>query len=183
MATGSPETSMPSETPKVVDMLAEAINIGSRGMMFHGKMALIAHSMGLQGQKRIHRYNAREDANYMMHIQHYAIDMHGSAISPDTAPWVIPEITDVKSYLQAYLDYELDVEAKMNNLVNRLVIAEKNGEAAQVQNIKCVQKEIEKIRRWMQSFELSGWDMAYILDLDKKLHDKYKEKEKSQGVD
>lgn len=42
-------------------------------------------------------------------------------------------------------------------------------------------KELEKVRRMLVEYGLSGWDMTYILPADKVLHDKIKEKRKRNG--
>lgn len=41
-------------------------------------------------------------------------------------------------------------------------------------------KELEKVRRMLTEYGLSGWDMAYILPAGKELHDRMKRKEKKQ---
>lgn len=38
-------------------------------------------------------------------------------------------------------------------------------------------KELEKVRRMLTEYGLSGWDMAYILPAGKELHDRMKKKE------
>lgn len=39
------------------------------------------------------------------------------------------------------------------------------------------QKELEKVRRMLVEYGLSGWDMTYILPADKELHERIKKKE------
>lgn len=41
-------------------------------------------------------------------------------------------------------------------------------------------KELERVRRILAEYGLSGWDMAYILPSDKDLHDRMKKKEEKQ---
>lgn len=38
-------------------------------------------------------------------------------------------------------------------------------------------KEVEKVRRMLAEYSLSGWDMPYILLKDRELHNRIKEKE------
>ena len=43
-------------------------------------------------------------------------------------------------------------------------------------------RELEKVRRMLEEYGLSGWDMTYILPADKALHDKIKGKEEKQRL-
>lgn len=166
------------EPSDVVSMLKEAVGIGARGMMFHGAMSRLMHSMGFHGDKRLHRYEAHNDADYMMCVQHFAIDLYDANLEPELAPWPLDAVMDMKNALETYLAYEQDTYKRICNLANRLIAAEYLTEAHLVKkNVECVTKEIEKIYRRMKEYEQTEWEMEYILLADKVRHDKYKKKE------
>lgn len=88
----------------------------------------------------------------------------------------IPSVTDLPSYLNEYLKWEIYVYKELNKIGNELML---EGYKCENKLVTChlegVRKEIEKVCRWITEFSLTNWDMSYILIKDKELHDKIKE--------
>lgn len=163
-------------TPEMLELLREAANIGAHGEVWHHKHMLWAQSMGLQGHKRLNRYESSKDRAHYIKLQNYAMDMFGEAIQPSW-DYVITAPEDIKGYLEGYIEWENSVYTRLADISNRLIVKGFPCEAELVRE-GLPRKELEKVRRMLTEYGLSGWDMAYILPADKKLHDRMKRKEK-----
>lgn len=162
-------------TPELLALLREAVNIGANGEVWHHAHMLWAQSMGSQGHKRLNRYESGKDRAHYIKLQNYALDMFGEVIQPSwdysvTAP------EDIKSYLEGYIAWENIVYTRLAGISNQLIIMGFPCEAELVRE-GLPRKELEKVRRMLAEYSLSGWDMTYILPADKELHDKMKKKE------
>lgn len=164
-------------TDKALERMQEAINITAHGAMWHHKHMLWAQFHGLQGHKRLNRYESRCDLEHMIQIQNYCIDMFGEVMEPDW-DYTVKDPEDIKNYLEAYLDWEDSVYSRLAAISNDLIVQGFPCEAELVRS-GLPRKEIEKVRRMLTEYSLSGWDMPYILLKDRELHDCVKAKEKS----
>lgn len=166
-------------TPEMLELLREAVNIGANGEAWHHAHMLWAQSMGLQGHKRLNRYESSKDRAHYIKLQNYCLDMFGEVIEPDwNYTMTAPE--DIQGYLESYLAWENSVYARLADISNRLIVAGFPWEAELVRE-GLPRKELEKVRRMLTEYGLSGWDMTYILPADKALHDRMKEKEERIG--
>jgi ferritin len=166
-------------TTEALRLLGDAADIAAHGEVFHHRMMLWTQAHGFQGHKRLHRHESGEDRAQLIRIQNYTVDMFGEILEPDWS-YSPPEPKDLRTYLEAYLDWENGVYAKLADISNRLVTLGFPCEA----DLVCEglnRKEIEKIRRMLTEYSLSGWDVSYILLADRRLHEKMKEKEEGRG--
>lgn len=157
---------------QMLDLLREAVNIGAHGSMWHHKHMLWAQSKGLQGHKRLNRYESKCDRDHYIKIQNYAIDMFGEIVEPDW-DYTVTYPADIKGYLEAYLDWEDGVYSRLAVISNELIVMGFPCEAKLVRE-GLPKKEVEKVRRMLTEYGLSGWDMPYILLKDRELHEKIK---------
>lgn len=163
---------------EAVKLMKQAIDIAANGEAIHDKLSRSAHMKGFQGFKRWHRIQSKDDREHRIKLQHYVIDMFEENLEP-IWDYLLIEPTDLKDHLNKYLDWEISVYKEVNRIANELVLKGYNYEAEEVSDcVKGVVKEIEKIRRWIDTFDKVEWDMSYILLMDKKLHDKCKDVEK-----
>lgn len=160
---------------KMLSLMRDAINIGSHGSMLHLKYMLWTQSHGFQGHKRLNRYESKCDREHYIKLQNYCIDMFGAVIEPE-CDYVVQTPDDIKGYLEAYLDWEDSVYSNLSAISNELIVSGFPCEAELVRE-DLPQKEIEKVRRMLVEYGLSGWDMPYILIRDRELHNQIKEKE------
>lgn len=98
--------------------------------------------------------------------------MFGEVIEPDSE-YSIDDPADIKGYLEAYLDWEDSVYSRLASISNDLIVMGYPCEAEQVRK-GLPRKEVEKVRRMLVEYGLSGWDMPYILLKDRELHEKIK---------
>lgn len=159
----------------MLDLLREAVTIGAHGELWHHKHMLWAQSMGLQGHKRLNRYESGKDRAYYIRLQNYCLDMFGETVEPDWDFAVTPP-EDIQGYLESYVAWENLVYTRLAGISGQLIAMGFPCEAELVRE-GLSRKELERVRRMLVEYELSGWDMAYILPADKALHDKIKEKE------
>jgi hypothetical protein len=157
---------------KALALLKQAVDISAHGEAWHHKMMLWAQSHGLQGHKRLHRHESQEGRDQYIRIQNYAIDMFGETLEPSW-DYDIPSPADIPAYLEAYLDWENSVYTRLASISNDLTVEGFPCEAALVSE-GLPRKELERVRRMITEYGLSGWDMTYILLRDRELHDKMK---------
>lgn len=157
--------------------LKRAVDVFADGEVFHTHMSFSTQLMGFQGHKRLNRYQAAEDRCHRLKLQHYIIDMFGENIQPDWS-YTPPVATSMKDYLDKYLTWEIGVYETISRTVINLV---ESGYLCEADLIKeClpgVRKEIEKVRRMIKEYGMVDYDMVYVLEADKKLHDKIKKME------
>jgi ferritin len=165
-------------TQQMMELLTEAVNIAAHGSMWHEKHMVWTQAHGLQGHKRLNRYESAKDRTQYIRIVNYCLDMFGEVIEPDWN-YSVSAPMDIKGYLDAYLEWENSVYTRLAAIVEELEELGFPCEAALVSD-GIGTKEIERVRRMMQAYTLAGWDMTYILITDKQLHDKMKRKEKKR---
>lgn len=162
-------------SPEMLELLRQAVSIGAHGEMWHHAHMLWCQSRGLQGHKRLNWYESGRDRAHYIRLQSYCLDMFGEEIQPD---WnysaALP--MDIQSYLEGYIDWENSVYTRLADISSHLVVMGFPCEAELVRE-GLPRKELEKVRRMLAEYNLSGWDMAYILSADKELHDRMKKNE------
>ena len=158
-------------------LIGEAINVFYTGEVQHDMWSRDCHILGFQGLKRWHRIQSEEDRRHRIRLQHMVIDIFG--VDLDNEKSATPRnVTTLNEYYKEYLDWEIHVYETINMIANKLVELRYNREAEDIlKPLLGVRKEIEKIRRNIQSAEQVEYDMSYLKIMDKKLHDKCKEKE------
>lgn len=161
---------------EAVGLLREAINISAQGEMWHHKHMLWAQFHGLQGHKRLNRYESEHDRKHSIKLQNYCIDMFGEIVEPEWG-YTVAEPGDIREYLEGYLDWENSVYTRLAEINSELIQMGFPYEAKLVRE-GLPMKEIGKVRCMLEEYGLSGWDMTYILIKDKELHEKMKKKEK-----
>lgn len=87
----------------------------------------------------------------------------------------VPE--DIKGYLEGHIAWESSVYTWLADIRNRLIIMGFPCKA-ELMREGLSRKELEKVRKMLVEYSLSGWDMTYILPADKELHDRVKKKER-----
>lgn len=157
---------------QMLDLMREAVNIGAHGEVWHHEHMLWAQAAGFQGHKRLNRCESCKDREYYISIQNYCIDMFDEVVAPDWN-YTVSTSVDLKSYLEAYLEWENSVYTRLSEISNSLVMMGYPCEADLVRE-GLPRKEIERVRRMLTEYAISGWDMTYILLKDRELHNKIK---------
>lgn len=160
---------------EIIKLFKQIIEKNASGEVFHDNMSRMAHMLGLQGFKRLHRYNAYEDRERRVMFQHYIIDRYSENLEPE---WVYeaPTPRSIEEMLNEYIKWEESVTREMslagNMLIEKGYVVE--GQKAQA-CLKDVAEEIIKAKRYKQDFAKANYNWDYIRIVDKQIHDKYKE--------
>ena len=160
-------------------LLAEQMAWEQINSHFAADLAGIYHKMGLNGFKRMKRYQSIKENKESAELRHYIIDYLGVLPTEEFA-YVSPTlVASLKDGLN--LDHTLCSE----NIVrlNRIMELALSGNSYSViPMVDClIKKENErlvKIQREYIEGEFVGWDNTYMMMHDKALHKMYKCKEK-----
>lgn len=170
-------------------------------LMFHCKMADYFEFLGLQGLKRLHEYQYFDESKGRRKLHRYYIDHVGKLISERglkerkeqekeylcviPPEWFSYTTLDVGgstkskytcNAMEKYLEWEEETKCLYECCVCAL---EDKGEIALAnfvsKYVDDVQDEIKKICRLIQCMSAVEYDTQYILLIQDKLHEKYKE--------
>lgn len=160
---------------RVIEILADASETFYRGAKFHHAVSLKMAYMNLHGAKRWHKIQSGEDWDCYEKVAYYLVDMYDHIVKVQINEPSTPE--KYKEYLMMYLEWETYVNKHLNDLSKELVELGALYEAELITaHVGGVIKEIEKIKRWLDDYEMYEGDIKYIKMADAKLHDKLKKK-------
>lgn len=163
-----------------------------KGMMFHDQMANYYDFLSLRGYKRYHEYQFKCDSCNYRKLNRFYLNHYNKLIAekPVSDPNVIPESwyrytredvdpetkkTAIKNAVSEWIRWETTTLAKLQQAHLDLY---DDGEVASAmligKFIKDVQKELKCAKRMQLDLNVVDYDMCYILDKQKHIHDKYK---------
>lgn len=146
---------------------------------FNNKCMVLCHAAGLNGFKRMHRYNTRCFMEWHLCLENEAFDKYRESIMPSYEN-IEYNISDIVSHLKWWaLRLEEDME-KLGALNNEYREHAGMGNHTVKKVLKKMVKNHEKANRWYRRFQDTK-SQHDIYDLDSKIHEKYKEKEDAMG--
>lgn len=145
-------------------------------LMINDDAMKITQSLGYNGFKRLHRYNAKKLLCYHQKLDNYYFDRYRKILNPTI---------DVSSYnptnLQSHLEkWKLSLEMSIQELGE---LNQEHFDLIGITNcivddlIKDFCKYLEKVNRWIMRFNESNWNSIDCHYIDDYLHKKMKEKE------
>lgn len=165
-----------------------------KGMMVHDQMASYYDFLGLRGYKRMHEYQFYKDSKAYREIQRYYINVYGKFVPEERVedPQLIPEgwknykreDVDVNTKRNAveggfkkWISWETDTKIKLQDCVKRLYNEGYVADAVFVNKmLKDVSHELKYAERKFVDLISTNYDMSYIVESQKDLHDHYKDK-------
>jgi len=163
-------------------MLMEKIAWEQISSHFSADLAGVYHIMGLNGFKRMKRYQSLKEIRESGEIRHYMVDYLKVLPIEEvsyTSPMSVSTIKDALNLDHTFCEENL---SRLNRLME-LALAEKKYCAIPI--IQClVSKEYRRrvrIEREYLECEFVAWDKTYIMEHDKILHEKFKCKEKDHN--
>lgn len=177
-----------------MEIYAEVSKHMTTALYFHTCMSDYFCFIGLHGFKRIHELQYFEEALSRRKLHRKVLDMHNKLIQMrgHDKVEVIPDewykhtrmdIDDnilakfVKSAFKQYKDWEEQTKEFYQNVC--CVFLEK-GKIADYNLMMCyleeVQHELKKIYRLCEELNGVGYDVLYIIDIQNRIHEKYKKK-------
>lgn len=161
-------------------------------LMLHSSMSDYFSFIGLHGFKRMHEYQYYSESIGKRKLHHFYLDQTNMLLEPsghdkvDIIPkeWYKHTRMDItsgvmtKAVKQAFDTYKQWEEETYCMYSVCAIVFEEKGELAFADYMRCeaeeVQHEIKKLYRIICPMSVSEYDWMYILDIQDKLHDKYK---------
>jgi hypothetical protein len=165
-------------------------------LMLHGQMADYFDFLSLHGYKRMHEYQYYSESIERRNVSMYYINHHGKLL-PDTFSGDISVIPDgwytanrisvgkatkqkaVEDGFAAYRDWETETKEVYSHYARKLRELGNEADALFVDGlVDDVDCELKQLDRVMLDLISCGYDMVYIVESQKEMHEKYKRKEK-----
>lgn len=163
-------------------------------LMFHGQMADYFDFLSLHGYKRLHEYQYFAESAEFRHISRYYINHHGKLL-PEGFQGEIRVIPDawltanrinvgkgtkqkaVEEGFNEYREWERGTKSTYERYSLRLRELGHEADAIFVDGlVEDVDHELKCLDRIILDLNSSGYDMVYIVESQKAIHDKYKRK-------
>lgn len=171
------------------------------GMILHDQLANYYDFLGLMGFKRLHEYQFLSESACMRGLNRYYInhynrliddgEMHPESVIP--ANWRGPERRDVgvstrraavKTGMEMWSAWESETKKLYEECYCELCEHKQIAAACKVKAlIADVDMECKEAERLLLKLQAIDYDMPTILLMQDELHECYREKEKSVGVD
>lgn len=176
------------------DIFAEINARMIAALMFHSQMADYFDFLGFRGYKRIHEYQYFDESKERRCLNWYYINHHNQII-PDRYDGVVQMIPDgwktanrmsvgkstkQKAVEDGFLQYR-EWESMTKELYEKYAVELRTGgmiaDAIYVDGlVEDVDKELKCLERIMVDLISTGYDMTYIVESQKDIHDKYRDK-------
>lgn len=161
-------------------------------LMFHRQMSDYFDFLGLRGYKRLHEYQYLCESKENLHVSRYYINHHGKLLSDGFRGEVkmIPEAwltanrmsvgrstkqKAVEDGFNSYHSWEAETKTVYERYAARLRETGCESDAIFVDClVEDVDKELKKVERIILDLISTGYDMVYIVESQKEIHDKYK---------
>lgn len=176
------------------EIFAQIKNRQIAALMFHGQMADYFDFLSLHGYKRLHEYQYFAESAEFRHISRYYINHHGKLL-PEGFDGDIRAIPDawltanrmavgkstkqkaVEDGFNQYHEWETETKAVYSRYAARLRELGYEADAIMVDRlVEDVSHELKCLDRIILDLISAGYDMVYIVESQKCLHDKYKKK-------
>lgn len=183
-----------------IELYSEVNKRMTSALMFHSKMSDYFNFIGLHGFKRIHELQYYEESIGKRKLNRKVLDIHNKLIPEEghEKPEVIPadwykhtrmDIDDsvlskfVKSALKQYKEWECETKCLYECVAHIFL---ERGEMMDYKLMMCyveeVQYELKKIYRLCEELNDVGYDVLYIMEIQKPIHNEYKNKMKKLKV-
>ena len=171
-----------------------------QALMFHDQMTDYFDFLGLHGFKRMHEYRYFRENAEMRGVHRYFLNHYNELLNDnkDRADDYIPmawrgvnrmDVNEqvrkdsVKNSMENWRTWESDSKKFYEMKVGSLKDLREFACADKVMGIvRGVDKELKCIDRLMLELKAVGYDMSVIIDMQKRLHDKYEKKLRKVGV-
>jgi len=161
-----------------VALLKKAAEYMTKRFMFNDKSKDVTHFMNLQGFKRWHRFNTREDMEAIMQIKSHIID-HYHEMPELVIEALDYNATDLKSHLDAWEDMDEKFITDLSQLKTDLIVpGNYHVEACLIQGIlDKIFTELKYLERVKNELESEAYSAYCIHMMSHRIHDCYKGKE------
>ena len=179
-----------------VQILSEISELMTDGAMRHMQFADMMDFLGCRGFKRMAEYCFYKDCIHVRKLHRYAINHCNKFIVEKniTSPKVIPQSWEgatrqqvdentrqkyIRQLFTAWLDYEKETRVKLSQ---KYKVAHESSNYHVQEKIMHLLEEnemhIKKLERMVLEYNAVDWNMLYIMQQQKPMHDYYREKTK-----
>ena len=176
----------------VEEIFKELASHGVEAIMIHDYLANAFAFLNLNGFKRISEYQFERESKCYRKLNRYYIDRYnklietGSVEDPDLIPssWynytrqqvdTNTKRTAVKNMLEHWVSWERETKKLYQDMSKNLCdIGEVSASLYVDKMIKEVTDELKRAERLVIDLASADYDIVYILEMQKPLHDKYK---------
>lgn len=163
-------------------------------LMFHDQMADYFDFLGMKGYKRLHEYQYFVESLERKKLNQYYINHHNRLI-PDVYTGQVSMIPDgwqnanrisvgkstkqkgIEDGFNQYHEWESETKSLYEHYSSRLREMGAVSDAIMVEKlVEDVDDELKSLERMIVDLISSGYDMVYITESQKSIHDKYKAK-------
>lgn len=163
-------------------------------LMFHDQMSDYFDFLGMKGYKRLHEYQYFAESLERKKLNQYYINRHNKLI-PNAYSGQVSMIPDswltanrisvgkstkqkgIEDGFNQYHEWEADTKSIYEHYSSRLRELGAVADAIMVERlVEDVDKELKKLEGIIVDLISSGYDMVYITESQKGIHDKYKSK-------
>lgn len=169
---------------KATSLMQRAINLLEASRAWEGQAFLKAQILGLQGEKRRERYEARKDYMLMQYLQCCAVDLFDTELTPSSSQVTISN-TSIPEYFRTYLKKLWETYNELHNIANDLVVA---GWKPIAEPLYChldyLLEVIVETKRTIKEGDLADWEYHHVSRYqvsNHNIHDCYEKKEAKQG--
>lgn len=184
----------------IIEILTKVSSMQIENIMRHEQMANVMDFMGLHGFKRQAEYHYFKESAAFRSTHRYAInhcskmiyekDIPNPRIQP--ASWEghtrqeVDDSTRRKYARQMFVDWrdwEKQAKQKLHSLYEEASKMDLPTSEKLLAYVLDVEEELKYLERQLLEYDAVGWNMAYIMQKQDELHEKYQELEKKIGFD
>jgi len=142
-----------------IKLLQSAINLLHDSEKWCSQAFIKAQMLGLQGEKRRERHEARKGYMLMQYLQGVAVDLFDTEIYPANSDASLPAIPDIPSYFNQYLMKLWKEYEGVHMIANELVVKGYRKISEQMYcYTDCLFAEIIDTRRTIKENTLANWE-------------------------
>ena len=183
------------EVQTAEDVFAEMNARQVAALMLHDQMANYFAFLGLSGYKRLHEHQYQEEGKERRKLNRYYITRHKRLI-PERFEGTVSEIPEawwnanamsvgrstkqkaVEDGFNAYREREEETKELYSHYSKRLREMGQTADALYVDKIvEKVDEELENLDKIILALISTGYDMVYVVESQKKIHEHYKKRE------
>ena len=167
-----------------IKLVDKTINLLETISIWDEKMAMQAHKIGLQGEKRKERYTGRKAHLIAQKLQHDVYDIFDAELYPVAQKVPIPNFNSAKDYYIEYINKMWYLYEELHMIANTMVTSNLKPLSGCIYKLTdCMFNDILHSQRFFKECEKAKWEYHHISRYQvslENIHDEYEKKEESQ---
>lgn len=168
-----------------IKLVQQAIDLLATTTVWEDEAALVAQDLGLQGEKRIERMEARNDFALIQKYRHRIFGLLDVKLKRPNPAVNLPSMTTIEEYFEAYIKKLWATYDELHEIANALVQAKYQPLAQPLYcYVTCVEEDIVAAKRLLKEYRLAGKEYHHISRYEVgycNRHDEAEKMERSEG--